>query len=178
LVSDNRYSFIVITYKGRKAAPEALTAIKVLEREKQIKLGDAVAVYKSDAGKIRLQQSKGATGGKGGAFGGTLGLLLGVIAGGPLALAVVGAAVGGAAGKLLDTGIKDGVMRELGQELARDDSALCLLIKSANWGVVHERMKPFGGKILVSGLTNEAMTALDGLAQNEAVIEAVAKQIG
>lgn len=177
-MTDKQYSFVVVKYKGRKTAGEAIETLKMLERDGALEVKDAVAVYKNGQGKVKLAQSKGATGGKGSMVGGSAGLLVGLLlGGGPIALAMLGALAGGAAGKWLDTGIKDKIVKQLGDELVRDDSALCVLVRNIDWPRVEAAMQAHGGRILVADLTDDMVRALAELAENEEISATLADLI-
>ncbi len=176
-MAENNYSFVVVTCPGRETAGDALKTLRQVEKEHLVSVVDAIAVSKNRHGKVKLMQSKGATGGKGSIAGGVLGLIVGLVAGGPVALALMGAVAGGVAGKYLDTGLKDRVMKQLGEELKPEDSALCVLIENADWAVLQARMARFDGEVLVSELSDEAIKALEKLADRDEISTAVVKQI-
>ncbi len=173
----DQYSFVVATYPGRDTAVEVFNVLAELEKEKELNVADAVAVYKNKRGKIKVHKKSTLTGRKGAAIFGGAGLIVGAILGGPLLGALVGAVVGGAASGW--TGLNRDVKQQLAEELGLEDSALCLLIKSANWGTVQETMAEhnFGGHILISELTPDAAQALSDLATQAEVAAAVEKEL-
>ena len=172
------YSFVVVTYPGRDTAIAAFNVLAELEQEKELDVADAVAVYKNKRGKIKVHKKSTLTGRKGAAMFGGAGLIIGALLGGPLLGALVGAVVGGTASGW--TGLNKGVKQQLAEELGPDDSAVCLLIKSGNWAMVQEKMAEynFGGQILVSDLTADAVAALSDLVLNVEVAEAVEEELG
>jgi len=172
------YSFVVVTYPGRDTAIAAFNVLAELEQEKELDVADAVAVYKNKRGKIKVHKKSTLTGRKGAAMFGGAGLIIGALLGGPLLGALVGAVVGGTASGW--TGLNKEVKQQLAEELGPDDSAVCLLIKSGNWAVVQEKMAEhnFGGQILVSDLTADAVAALSDLVLNVEVAEAVEEELG
>jgi uncharacterized membrane protein len=177
-MADEKYSFVVIRYEGITTSREALSVVRQLEKEKSIKLKDAVAVYKDEYGQVKLRQTKDMGVGKGMLKVGTAGLLVGLILGGPIAWTMVGAVTGGVAGAF-DTRIKNDLMKELGEEMRIDQSALCVLIEDADWHTVQSRMKTYSsrGEVIVRELTPEHMAVLDKAAKNEQVNAAVAEEI-
>jgi uncharacterized membrane protein len=102
--------------------------------------------------------------------------VIGVIAGGPIAVAALGASLGGLLG-VADLGISNDMMETLGDGLGQDDSAIALLVKKANWEVVRDRTDKFGGRILISNLTDETLEALEKLAAREDVAQAVTEEV-
>lgn len=173
----DKYSFVVVTYPGRNTAIEAFNVLADLEKDKDLDVADAVAVYKNKRGKIKVHKKSSLTGRKGAAIFGGAGLIIGAILGGPLLGALVGAVVGGRASGW--TGLSRDVNKQLAEELGPDDSALCMLVKSANWAAVQATMAAhnFGGHILISELTPDAVDALSKLAVHEDVVEAVGAEL-
>jgi uncharacterized membrane protein len=53
-----KYSFLVIKYPKADTAMAALAVLKELSRDKVVKLRDAVALTKTEKGKIKLHQPK------------------------------------------------------------------------------------------------------------------------
>ncbi len=159
-MSDNKYSFIVVKYPERDTAQQALGAVKALEKEKVVKLRDAVAVTKTDDGKIKLRQTADDAAAKGLLKGSLIGLLLGIVF--APALIVAGAALG-TAFAMFDRGIKNRLLKELGTGMSPQESALCVLVEQADWAVVKERMAAhnFQGTIVVQELTADHMKALE-----------------
>ena len=60
-----KYSFIVVKYPQKETAEAALAAVVGLSKEKVVKLKDAVAITKTEKGKIKLHQTKDDPAGKG-----------------------------------------------------------------------------------------------------------------
>ena len=54
----DKYSFIVVKYPQKTTADEALKAVLGLQKEKVVKLRDAVTITKTEKGKIKLHQTK------------------------------------------------------------------------------------------------------------------------
>jgi uncharacterized membrane protein len=93
-------------------------------------------------------------------WGGLIGLfflqpVLGAVTG-----AALGAASGAATGKLVDYGIPDSFMKELGQKVQPETSALFILFRKASWEKVLDRIARYGGTVMHSSLSPEAETKL------------------
>jgi uncharacterized membrane protein len=161
-----KHNFIVVAYESREQADEALRAVEDLARSKEIELKDAAVVVKDSSGKVMVDQTKELSVGTGAITGGVAGMLLGLAMGGPVGMALVGMAAGGGAG-LLDTGIDNRRLKQLGQELAPGRAALGVLIKQANWPHARERLAPLGGEPLVVELSAEALEALEQAAAHD-----------
>ena len=99
-----KYNFIVVKYQGTDTAQAALGTVLELAKEKVVKLKDAVAITKTEKGKIKLHQTKDDPAGKGFLKGGLIGLLFALLFG-PAGWIVAGAALG-TAFSMFDRGIK------------------------------------------------------------------------
>ena len=175
------YSFIVVKYDAVDTANAALAVVLELAKEKVVKLRDAVAITKTEKGKIKLKQTADDSAGKGLLKGSAIGVLFGVLFGG-LAWVVAGAVSGTAVG-LFDKGIKNKIMNSLGQEMTADQSALAILVEAADWTVLEERMAvhQFNGELIVVELLAEHLHEIDALAgrdDTEAVIDVSAETDG
>jgi len=169
----NDYSFIVLKYDAVDTAQLALSVVLKLGKEKVVKLKDAVAITKTEKGKIKLNQTADDSAGKGLLKGSAIGILFGVLFGGAgwlLAGAVTGTAVG-----LSDKGIKNKIMKSLGKEMTADQSALAVLIEAADWAVLQERMlvHQFNGELVVIELSAEHLHEVDALAAADAVADEI-----
>ena len=142
------------------AYPDAATAEKVraelvqATKEKLVDLQDAVVVEHQSDGKIKLHQAISTTG-AGAASGALWGGLIGLIFLAPLVGMAVGAASGAVAGKATDVGVNDDFMKELGTRLAPGAAALIALGDSDAPDKVLERLRPYGGDVIQTSLSNE-----------------------
>ena len=145
---------VVIGFGDEHKAFEMRAALAKLQKEYLIEMEDVVVVTKNDKGKVKLHQAVNLTaaGAVGGAFWGTL---IGMIFLNPLVGAAVGAGAGALSGKLRDIGISDGFMKELGETLKNDTSALFVLVRKVTPDKVMEELKGFKGKVLKTSLTKD-----------------------
>lgn len=174
-MSDQKYSFVVVAYEGKDTCIEALETLHELSKEHEIKVGDAVALYKTESGKIKLHPKNDLTAKKGGLTGATAGLIIGMIMGGPILGMAVGAATGALAGNI--SGVEKDVKHVLEKELQVNNSVICVLVKYAHWGMVREEMARYNGRVIISDLTDEAAAELEQLAANSAVAAAVEQEL-
>lgn len=172
-----KYSFIVIKYPQRETAEAALSVTQQLAKEKVLKLKDAVAVTKTEKGKIKLHQTKDDPASRGFLKGGVIGLVFAVLLG--AAGWVVAGALLGTAFAMFDRGIKDKLLKELGEDMTPDESALAVLVQEADWDALRARMEAnnFHGEIIVSELVDEHLAEVEKLAENEEVVESVPEEI-
>ncbi len=173
----DKYSFIVVKYPQKDTAEAALETVKGLAKEKVVKLRDAVAITKTEKGKIKLHQTKDDPASKGFLKGSVIGIIFAVLLGG--APWIVGGAAAGTAFALFDRGIKNKLLKELGEGMSVDESALAVLIKKADWAALKDGMaaKNFGGEIIVSELTDEHMSKVEALADDSEKVEAVPEEM-
>jgi uncharacterized membrane protein len=172
-----KYSFIVVKYPKRETAEAALSVVLQLANRKVVKLKDAVAITKTEKGKIKLHQTKDDTAGKGFLKGGLIGLIFAVIFG-PAGWAVAGALLGTAFG-MFDRGIKNKLLKELGEEMTSDESALAVLVEEADWESLYDQMgaQYFLGEVVVSELVEEHLEEVEKLTENESAVSAVPEEL-
>lgn len=173
----DKYSFIVIRYPDRDTAEAALGVVRGLAKEKVIKLKDAVTITKTEKGKLKLHQTKDDPAGKGLLKGSVIGLAFAVLFGG--AGWIAAGALSGTAFAMFDRGIKNKLLKELGEEMRPDQSALALLIEEADWAAVEERTAVYGrpGEIVVALLASEHMEELEQIIVDHKVVEAIPEEV-
>ncbi len=150
---------IAIAYDDRYKAEEVRLTLAKLEREHLIELEDAAVVVKDKEGKVKLKQAINLTA-AGAASGGFWGLLIGTLFFVPLFGAAVGAATGALGGALSDIGVDDDFMRELGETLQPDNSALFILVRKVTPDKVLDEVSKYGGKVLRTSLSKDDETQL------------------
>jgi uncharacterized membrane protein len=175
-MSKEKYSFVVVKYADAATAEAALATVSELAKEGIVKLKDAVAITKNEKGKLKLHQTKDDTAGKGFMKGGVIGIIFAVLFGGPAWL-VAGAALG-AAFAMFDRGIKDKLLKQLGENMTSAESALAALIEEADWAALTSRMGgQYPGEVIVKELVEDHLAAVEALTENKAVVEAVPEQV-
>ena len=162
-------NLIAISYPDESTAHEVAAQLQELQKEKSIALDDIVIAVRKDNGKIKLKQSV-STAGAGAAGGALWGGLIGLIFLAPLLGMAVGAAAGGATGALVDYGVDDKFMKELGSKLEPGGAALFVLVRSSTPDKVLPRISQYGGEVLHSSLSTESEQTL-----REALVEGAAK---
>ncbi|NJO55186.1 MAG: DUF1269 domain-containing protein [Rhodospirillales bacterium] len=153
---------VVIAFDGRDAADRVLNDLRGMQREYLVDLEDAVVVTRDEQGKLHLKQSVNLVG-MGAMSGGTWGALWGVLVGvlfmnpviGLLAGAAAGAGAGALAGALSDYGIDDKFIKQVGETVCSDSSALFVLLKKVTFDKVLPELEKFQGTVLRTSLTAE-----------------------
>ncbi len=153
---------IAVGFQGEDTADQVLNKLVTLQKEHLIDLEDACVVLRDQNGQVRLKQAINLTGvgaASGGAWGALWGTLIGLLFLNPLAGLLTGAALGAGAGALSgalsDYGIDDEFIRSLGATIAPGSSALFVLVRSATMDKVLPELRPFGGTVLRTSLSNE-----------------------
>jgi uncharacterized membrane protein len=145
---------IAIAYDDPFKAEEVRLTLAKLQKEHLIELEDAAVVIKNTEGKVKLNQAINLTA-TGATSGGFWGLLIGTLFLAPLLGAAVGAATGAIGGALSDIGVDDDFMRELGETLQSDTSALFILVKQVTPDKVLDEVSKYGGKVLRTSLSKD-----------------------
>ena len=108
---------VMINVTSRDDGVRVLDRLDTGRETGEINVEDLAMVYRTDKGKVKIQQTSDATAAKGAVKGGGLGLLVGIIAA-PLVPAVaVGAGVGALVGRARDGGISDELIKQAGQAI-------------------------------------------------------------
>lgn len=147
-------TLIAIAYPDAGTAEQARAELVGATKEHLLRLEDAVVVVHDPDGKIKLHQAMSTTGV--GAAGGALwGGLIGLLFLAPLLGMAVGAASGAMAGKFSDAGVDDNFMKNLGAKLPSGGAALIALGQTDAADKVIERMRPYGGEVIQTSLSEE-----------------------
>jgi uncharacterized membrane protein len=173
---------IVVGFKKDKyRASEVLNELQLLNDDWVVDLHDAVAVYRDDNGKLRVDQSYQTTTGEGAAMGGLMGALIGLslaaipltggasaVAAGTLAAGAAGGAAIGASAGALDAawwkdefGIPDDFVKQVGAMVQPGDSAVFALLRTANPDIVADQFRGYGGSILSTTLNRDQEQKVD-----------------
>lgn len=154
-------NLVAILMDDIETARNARAECAKLAEEQMLTIEDAVVVYKEND-EVKLDQAVNLTaaGAMGGAWWGMLiGAIAGVATGGTgLVLAgLAGGAAGGAvSGWMSDAGISDEMMKETAAALDGGKAILFIAARTGAPDKVLERLKPFGGKVIKSNLTEDA----------------------
>jgi len=131
-------------------ADEVLLALVHLQQEGEISLSDAVVVTKDTSDKVHVRQTVDPTVGQSALRGSFWGMLAGALFGGPVFIAGALVGAGGAAlmAKLIDLGLDDGWVRDVGRWLDPGTSALLLLVGDTVRPAVVDELARFEGEVL------------------------------
>jgi uncharacterized membrane protein len=150
-LTPERESHIVgMSFDKVTRAEEVLLALVHLQQEGEISISDAVVVAKDAEGKVRIQQTVDPTPGLSAVRGSIWGMLAGLLF--PPAGLLVGGAIGAGSAalmaKLIDLGLDDDWVKEVGNWLDPGTSALLLLVDADVRPTVVDELGRFEGKVL------------------------------
>ena len=156
-----------------------------LSRQELLELADAAWVERRPDGKVKLHQSinLAAAGASYGAATGALwGSLIGLLFLNPLLGAAVGAGVGAGSGalggSLSDIGIRDDLIREIGEALQPGRAAVFFLARNATVDRVIDAIKPYHPTVIQTNLSRDSERELIEALQRDNQIGAPAASDG
>jgi uncharacterized membrane protein len=169
----------VVGFEGIHRATEVLRDLRELQAARTIDLADAVAVYRTDDGRLLVDESVKPTSEEGATRGGLLGVLIGTLltvpitggasaavvasgVGGALALGAAGAVIGHreAADVKSTSGIGEDLVKQIGGMIQPGQSALFVLADTTDPDGVAQRLGGYGGTILRTTLPPEEVKRL------------------
>ena len=156
----------------------ALDEIEQKAKEAGVEIKDAVIAFKTDEGRIKIRQTKDMTAGKGARRGGFWGLVVGLILGGPLFGVLAGLGLGAIAGRRIDHGLDDEFISQVSKSLNPRTSALLVLIDEERAEEAIAYLESFNAEMHVADISKEAEEAIDEVAGDKAIAQAVEAEFG
>jgi uncharacterized membrane protein len=159
--------------------PDPTIALSVMEtiqqkaKEEGVKLEDAVIVFRNPEGQLKIRQFRELTAGKGAKRGVFWGLLAGLLLGGPVAGLLWGLGIGAVVGASTDHGIDNKFLRNVGDGLRLNHSAVIVLVKDEDAPGAIEYLQTFDTELHVADLSEATAAAAEKAAENEGVANAV-----
>ncbi len=156
-MSDVPVQLIVAAFQDEKAADDALKQLKSARREKLIGIQDAAVIRRDEKNKLHIKETADPGGGRGAAAGGAIGAIIGLI-GGPAGVVVGGAAgalVGGVTAKVIDSGIPDDRLKQIGEGLKPGTSAIVAIIEHRWVEEVQNQLAETGADVLTEALRDD-----------------------
>jgi uncharacterized membrane protein len=120
---------LVAAWPDATAAGAALEELRAAKKEHLIGIVQAATVVVDADGKLRITDTKDMGPGKGAIVGGVLGAGLGLITGGVGWLLLGGGAIGALAAKARDGGLSNERLRELGERMTPNSSAIVAVVE-------------------------------------------------
>jgi uncharacterized membrane protein len=149
---------VAITFGTADDAFAALRSVRALESEGRLGIEDTAVVSKAEDGSIEVKNEMSGGTETGAAVGAVLGALLITVF--PVVAIVGGAVVGGLVGRAAAPGIDGRFVKEVEDGLAPGGSALFLLLKRNEPGLLIGAMRQYSGTVVQTSLDEEAEAAL------------------
>jgi uncharacterized membrane protein len=148
-----RENVVVVSFgddpKNDKNAYQALTDLKELDSQGQLKIAGAAVVERNVDGRVDIKSEVGDTPYAGTATGGTIGLLVGII-GGPLGM-LLGGSYGLLAGSLFDideVSTTESVLGDISKQVQPNRTAVLAQVTEQSPEVIDTAMAKLGGEVL------------------------------
>jgi uncharacterized membrane protein len=148
-----RENVVVVSFgddpKNDKNAYQALTDLKELDSQGQLKIAGAAVVERDVDGRVDIKSEVGDTPYAGTATGGTIGLLVGII-GGPLGM-LLGGSYGLLAGSLFDideVSTTESVLGDISKQVQPNRTAVLAQVTEQSPEVIDTAMAKLGGEVL------------------------------
>ena len=140
---------LVVSFPNENKAQEVLETLKQLNAAHDVALSSAAVIRRDPDGKVNVHETRD-FGGKQGAVAGALaGGLIGMLRGNALAGAALGAAAGFGASKVVDLGLPDDFLKQVGEQLTPGSSALVAIVTFENVAQAMQVLDQYdGAKIL------------------------------
>jgi uncharacterized membrane protein len=161
-MSETPVELIVSAFQSEDGADKALDAIVAAKKDRLIKIREAAVVRRDTGGKLHINERGDLTTGGGAASGAAIGAVVGLF-GGPLGILLggaVGGAIGGLAGKLIDSGIPDARLKQIGEALKPGTSAIVALIEHSWADELEAELGQAGGDTLAAIVTEDIRNQL------------------
>jgi uncharacterized membrane protein len=143
------YEMIVVSFDDENRASEVQNTLKQLEDRTIVDLKSAAVVTRDASGKVRIKETSDFDAKQGAIGGAVAGGVLSLLGGGLLRGVILGAAGGAVAGKVIDLGLDDDFLKEIGDNLGSSSSAVVALVDFDHVDQAMEELEKFeGGTIL------------------------------
>jgi uncharacterized membrane protein len=161
------HEMIVVSFDDENRADEVLDTLKQMEDTAVVDLKSGAVVVRDASGKVTIKETSDFDA-KQGAIGGALaGGVLGLLGGGLLKGAILGAAGGAVAGKVIDLGLDDDFLKEIGDSLGTSTSAVVALVDFDQVDQAMEELDRFeGGTILHHTLSDDVYEKLSAAVED------------
>jgi uncharacterized membrane protein len=148
---------VISSFKSQVGAGMALTALVDAGGDLLRGVKELALVRRGEDNRMYIEEKNDMGSGEVALRGGTIGALLGIL-GGPLGMLIggaTGALIGGVGGKLIDTGIPDERLKEIGALLGPNTSALVALVDPAQAGPLLDALAQGGGTNLTQSVAGD-----------------------
>ena len=151
--------FIAVTFDDPEQATAALGSVRALEHDGKIELNDTAVATKDADGKVSIKNEASSGTEMGALVGGILGAMLFLIF--PVAGIIGGAVVGGLIGRAVAPGVDGTFVKEVGDDLPAGGSALFVLVKGGDIGLLIASLRQYDGRVRQTTLDPDDEQALE-----------------
>ncbi|NTU81566.1 MAG: DUF1269 domain-containing protein [Chloroflexales bacterium] len=156
-MSETPVELIVSAFQSEDGAEKALQQIISAKKEKLVKIHEAAVVVRDGNNKLHISERGDLSPGMGAGSGAALGAAIGLF-GGPIGALIgggVGAAIGGIAAKLIDSGIPNHRLTQIGEALKPGTSALVAMVEHTWVDELQQEFDRAGGDTLAQAVTSD-----------------------
>ena len=140
---------IVVAFEDEREAERVLDTLKELDRKDIVDLQSAAVVVRGRRGKVEFRESRDLDVKRGAMAGALAGGVIGLLRRKMFKGALIGAAGGAIAGKVIDLGLKDDFLKEIGESLTPGSSAIVAMVDFEQVDQAMDVLDQFeGGRIL------------------------------
>lgn len=158
---------LVVSFPDENKAQEVLETLKQLNAAHDVALSSAAVIRRDPSGKVTVHETRDFSSKQGAVAGALAGGLIGMLRGNALAGAALGAAAGFGASKVVDLGLPDDFLKQIGDQLTPGSSALVAIVTFEN---VQQAMKVLdqyaGAKILHHALPDDVAHQLSAVIED------------
>jgi uncharacterized membrane protein len=152
---------LVAAWPDARTAGTALEELRAARKQHLIGVRQAATIVVDAEGKLRITDTKDMTAGRGAVIGGVLGAGLGLMTGGVGWLLLGGSAIGALAAKAKDGGLPDDRLRELGERMTPNSSAIVAVVELRWVADVEREFAELGADIARETLKQDLIEQLD-----------------
>lgn len=155
---------VIGTFNAEQTANGALKMLSQAKREQQIGILDAAVIWRGHKqNRLHIKETEDVSGGRGAAAGGVIGAIIGLLAGPPGVVVggAVGALVGGAAARVIDTGIPNERLNEIGKTLKPGTSAIVAIVEDEWLAQVQTMLTDASAEVLTESLKGDLAEQLN-----------------
>jgi uncharacterized membrane protein len=165
---DGPTELFVVSFPGASKADEVLDALRQLDDQRLLALGDAAVVRCGSDGGIDIEETADLDTKEGAIAGAVAGGLLGLLTGkGLIGGALLGGGGGALAAKGIDLGVDDDLLKSIGEGLEPDTSAIVATVEFTNTEASMQALDRFeGGTILHTTLAPETVEQLSAAVED------------
>jgi len=148
---NTNHEMIVVSFADENMADEVLDTIKKMEDKAVVDLKSGAVVVRDASGKVTIKETS----------------LLSLLGGSLIKGAILGAAGGAVAGKMIDLGLDDDFLKEIGDKLETASSAVVALVDFDQVDQAMEELDQFaGGTILHHTLNDDVYEKLSAAVED------------